>query len=324
VTIGIVGASGEVGRTMIKVLEKMEVSIGELILLASSKSAGKELIYKDKRIKIQELTEDKMKEKYDYLLFSAGGDVSRKYASLAQEYGNTVIDNSSAFRMQKDIPLVVPEINASLLKGYTGIVANPNCSTIQMVLALNRIHENAGLKEVVVSTYQAVSGAGNKGISELQAQQSGDMEIKHFPDQILNNVIPKIGEYEPNGFTQEEMKMVNETRKIFNDSGIDVFATTVRVPVFYGHSESVFFRTEKEVQLSEIKKLIEMSENVVYSDEIITPLHIAQSDLTYVSRLRKAGPKEYMMWVVADNVRVGAATNAVRILLSHAQLNTGK
>ncbi|GAB6189695.1 aspartate-semialdehyde dehydrogenase [Marinitoga arctica] len=319
--VGIVGATGEVGRTMVKVLEDLDVNVTKLKLFASKKSEGKEIKFKNKSYYVEELTEDKMKDKYDYLLFSAGSSVSRIFASIAAEYGNVVIDNSSAFRMEKDIPLVVPEINGNIIKNYRGIIANPNCSTIQMVLALSKIQEKLGISEIFVSTYQAVSGAGNKGIQELLNQINGMDVISHFPEKIMNNVIPQIGHIEENGFTQEEMKMVNETRKIYNDYSINVYPTAVRVPVLYGHSESVTFRTKKKTTLLEIKELIENTKNVVYTDNLITPINVAGSDITYVSRLRKMDEYTFLMWIVADNVRVGAATNAVRILLKHFELN---
>ncbi|MBM7559213.1 aspartate-semialdehyde dehydrogenase [Marinitoga litoralis] len=322
--IGVVGATGEVGRTMVKVLEEQNVEVTELRLFASKKSEGKEIKFKDKSFFVEELTEEKMKEKFDYLLFSAGGSVSKKYAPIASEHGNTVIDNSSAFRMDNNIPLVVPEINGEILKGYTGIIANPNCSTIQMVLALRDVEKKLGISEIFVSTYQAVSGAGNKGITELLEQQNGKNNINHFPEIINNNVIPVIGPILENGFTEEEMKMVNETRKIYDDYSIRVYPTAVRVPVLYGHSESVVFRVKKETTLEEIRELLSSVDNVLYTDGLVTPINVAGTDITYVSRLRQMDEMTFLVWIVADNVRVGAATNAVRILLKHHELNNNK
>ncbi|NUU97183.1 aspartate-semialdehyde dehydrogenase [Marinitoga sp. 1138] len=318
--VGIVGATGEVGRTMIKVLEESNLKVDGLRLFASKKSAGKKLKFKDKEYTIEEISENVMREKYDYLLFSAGGNVSRRYAPIAAEAGNVIIDNSSAFRMQENIPLVVPEINGEIIKNYKGIIANPNCSTIQMALALSEIQKQIGIEEIFVSTYQAVSGAGNKGIQELLNQQNGINNTAHFPDIIMNNVIPQIGPILENGFTEEEMKMVNETRKIFNDDSISVYPTAVRVPVLYGHSESVVFRIKKDIPLETIKNLISATENVVYTEKLLTPLMVAGSNITYVSRLRKMGKNTFLIWIVADNVRVGAATNAVRILLKHLEM----
>lgn len=320
--IGIVGATGEVGRTMIEVLEKMNIPVSELRLFASKKSAGKTLIFKGKKYIVEELKKDHMMEKYDYIFFSAGIDISKKFAPIAADIGNTVIDNSSAFRLEKEIPLVVPEINWHLLRGYKGIIANPNCSTIQMVLSLYKVHRIYGIKEIVVSTYQAVSGAGRKGIVELQAQMNGEDVISVFPKKILGNVIPLIGPIKENRYTQEEIKMVNETRKILNDPNIIVHPTAVRVPVFYGHSESIFVRLMKPFKnLEELKTVLSSSENVVVTDDIITPLDIKGSDLTYICRVRAFDNISFSFWNVADNVRVGAATNAVRILKKHMELN---
>lgn len=319
--IGIVGATGEVGRTMVKVLEKQKINITELRLFASKKSEGKEIKFEDKTYYVEELTENSMKEKFDYLLFSAGASVSKKFAPIAADAGNTIIDNSSAFRMEKNIPLVIPEVNGEILKNYGGIIANPNCSTIQMVLALSAIQKEIGISEIFVSTYQAVSGAGNKGIKELFDQENGINNILHFPELIHHNVIPAIGPVLDNGFTEEEMKMINETRKIFNNYEIKVYPTAVRVSVLYGHSESITFRTKRKSTLDEIKKLLSNVENVVYTDKLITPINIAGSDITYVSRLRQMDDYTFLVWVVADNVRVGAATNAIRILLKHCKLN---
>ncbi|WP_129407839.1 aspartate-semialdehyde dehydrogenase [Marinitoga lauensis] len=322
--IGVVGATGEVGRTMVKVLEDLNVNVTELKLFASKKSKEKKIKFKNNDYIVEQLTEEKMKEKYDYLLFSAGSTVSKKFAPIAADYGNTVIDNSSAFRMKKNIPLIVPEINGMLLKDYKGIIANPNCSTIQMVLALSSLEKEFGISEIFVSTYQAVSGAGNKGIKELLDQENGNNNFNHFPELIHHNVIPVIGPFEDNGFTQEEMKMVNETRKIFNDESIKVYPTAVRVPVLYGHSESITFRLKSNATIESIKNLIIKTENVKYSENLITPLNVAGSDITYVSRLRQMDENTFLVWVVADNVRVGAATNAVRILLKHFELNHRK
>ncbi|KLO24365.1 aspartate-semialdehyde dehydrogenase [Marinitoga sp. 1197] len=319
--IGIVGATGEVGRTMIKVLEEFDLDITELRLFASKKSQGKEIKFKNKNYFVEELTEEKMKEHYDYLLFSAGSTISKKFAIIASKNGNTVIDNSSAFRMEKDIPLIVPEINGDIIKNYKGIIANPNCSTIQMVLALSNIQKEIGISEIFVSTYQAVSGAGNKGMKELLDQENGNNNINYFPDLIHHNVIPLIGNIMQNGFTEEEMKMVNETRKIFNNNKIKIYPTAVRVPVLYGHSESVAFKINGKSSVKELKKLISNVENVVYTEELITPLNVAGSNITYVSRLRQIEEDTFLLWIVADNVRVGAATNAVRILLKHYELN---
>lgn len=321
--VAVVGATGEVGRMFLKLFEEYKLidEIQELRLFASERSEGQKIKVGTNYYTVEKLDEEKMKEKYDYILFSAGGSVSEKFVPIAEKAGNVIIDNSSFFRMKKNIPLVVPEINGEILKGYKGIIANPNCSTIQMVLALNNIYKSLIIKEIVVSTYQAVSGAGNKGLKELLNQQQGGKEVKHFPKMINNNVIPLIGDKLENGFTKEEEKMIEETKKIFVDNSIKIFPTTVRVPVLYGHSESIFFRTEKDASINELIDLVEKTPNVIYTDEYISPIEVAGTDNTYVSRLRKPEDKTFLMWVIADNIRVGAATNAIRILLKHKELN---
>ena len=322
VKVGVVGATGEVGRTMVKVLEEFNVPVTELRLFASERSVGKEIEFKGEKFKVELLTEESMKWKCDYFLFSAGASVSRKFAPIAAENGVTVIDNSSAFRMEKEIPLVVPEVNAYLLKGYTGIIANPNCSTIQMILSIYKLHEVYGIEEIFVSTYQSVSGAGHKGIEELLAQERGENVMKVFPKPIHRNVIPLIGDIQENLFSQEEMKMVNETRKILNDYSIRVYPTTVRVPVLYGHSEAIMVRLKKPYEsLEKVREVIASGEDVVVTDDLITPVDVAGKNETYVCRLRAADERSILFWNVADNIRVGAATNAVRILLKHAEMN---
>ena len=319
--IGVVGASGEVGRTMVQVLEESQMKIGELRLFASSRSAGTTMTFSGKDQIIEELTEKSMEEKFDYLLFSAGSSISKKFAPIAAKNGNVIIDNSSAFRMEKEIPLVIPEINPETLKDYQGIIANPNCSTIQMLLALNLVQRKLGIEEIVVSTYQSVSGAGNKGIQELKKQIEGSADIGHFPAQIFQNVVALIGDPLESGFTAEELKMLYETQKIFDCKDIEVHPTAVRVPVVYGHSESIWFRTKKDITLKELQSIISESPSVQYSEKLITPLEIAGSDITWVTRLRHSGDRKFFIWVVADNVRVGAATNAVRILQKHFEIN---
>ena len=322
VKLAVVGSTGEVGRMIIKILEEKSVRPEGVDFYASAKSAGSKLTFAGKEYEVKELTAEAMKTGYDYLLFSAGGAVSREYAPLAAEAGSVVIDNSSAFRMDEDIPLVVPEINGDLLKGYRkGIVANPNCSTIQMVLGLSKIHELFGIRSIVVSTYQSVSGAGRGGMDELEEQMRGSTEAKKFGKQIHLNVIPKIGTLLDNGFTDEEMKMVNETRKIFRDPDICVWPTTVRVPVLYSHSEAVFAETRKPFTLAGLADALRGSESVVYSEDLVTPQDGAGTDSVFVSRLRAFDDTRFLCWNVADNIRVGAATNAVRILLKHRELN---
>jgi len=320
--IAVVGSTGEVGRMMTRVLEEQNVRPSLIRFFSSRRSAGTEVTFMGKTYYSEELVESSFDDHYDYALFSAGAEVSRRFSPIAAGRGTTVIDNSSAFRLEKDIPLVVPEINGDLLRNYHGIVANPNCSTIQMVLSLQQVHNLYGLKTIVVSTYQAVSGAGRKGIEELDLQEKGLAPVSPvFTRQIYRNVVPQIGEILDNGFSNEEMKMVLETRKIFDDQDISIWPTAIRVPVEYGHSESLYVETRKPFVLEDLKRVIASSENVVLKDQIITPLEISGSDLTFVARLRSFDGERFLMWNIADNIRVGAATNAVRILLKHALLN---
>lgn len=322
--IAVAGATGEVGRAMTKVLQDLQVKPDEITFLASERSAGKEITFYNKSYKVEVLSEESITRGYDYILFSAGSKVSRQYAPLAAEAGSLIIDNSSAFRMEENIPLVVPEINGSLLKGYKGIVANPNCSTIQMVLSLYRIHEHYGIQKIVVSTYQAVSGAGHKGVAELEAQEGGDLENRAFSRQIHRNLIPQIGDFLDDGFSEEEMKMVNETKKILGDESILIWPSTVRVPVEYSHSETIYAETAKSFDLEELTDIIRSGENVTVTDDFTTPLDAAGKDATFVSRIRSFNSTGFVLWNVADNIRVGAATNAVRILKKHASLNDVK
>lgn len=320
--VGIVGATGAVGRNMIEVLENSKLDFSEVRFFASERSAGQVLKFRGVDVPVEILSAERMKEGFDYLLFSAGSDVSKKFAPIAAEYGSVVIDNSSAFRMVPEIPLVVPEINGRLLKNYRGIVANPNCSTIQMVLALYRVHDRYQLHEIFVSTYQAVSGAGYKAIREYENQLNGSTEYSVFARQIAHNVIPLIGDIVKD-ITQEEWKMINETRKILNSNSIAVFPTTVRVPVRIGHSESVIARTLFPIMTKEdLLETIASGEDVILHEDIITPLEVEKDDYVHVSRVRLFDAHTFGMWVVADNLRVGAATNAVRILEKHLELNS--
>lgn len=323
-TIGIVGATGAVGQKMIEILMERDLGIKELRLFASERSAGETIrIDKlDKDIEVELLTEDVMKEKYDYLLFVAGGEISKIFAPIAAEAGNMVIDNSSYFRMDKNIPLVIPEVNLDVLKGYRGIIANPNCSTTQMVLAIAPLYKKYGIKRIVVSTYQAVSGSGYKAMDEL-ANQLKDENHGHevYTRKIAGNCIPHIDVFEENGFTKEELKMVYETHKILKDDKIEINPTAVRVPVVYGHSESIYLELEKEVDIGEIRNLLENSPGIIVQDDLLkneypTPLETAGTDSTYIGRIRKDlyNPKGISLWVVSDNLRKGAATNAIQIM----------
>ncbi len=313
--IGVVGATGEVGRTMVKVLEERGHDFSRLRLFASRRSVGNTLEFNSKKIAVEELTEDAMKEGFDFLLFSAGREVSKKFAPVVAMHGATVVDNSSAFRMEPSVPLVVPEINSDILNGYHGIIANPNCSTIQLVLALNPLHIHYNLKSVVVTTMQAVSGSGYKGINELKSQiMDNNVDPNIYPRKIAYNCIPQIGPILKNGFSEEEMKMVNEIQKIMSCS-CDVNATTVRVPVIYGHSESVYAEFEKEFDLNNVKNILGEAPSIKVWNDYPTALEVKGDDLSHIGRLRiSRDGKGLLFWNVADNVRVGAATNAVKIL----------
>ncbi len=324
--VAVVGATGAVGNEMVATLEKNKFPVKNLTLLASARSVGKTLTYKGEDIPIAELKEDSFKG-IDIGLFSPGGAVSQKFAPIAAASGCVVIDNTSAFRMDPDVPLVVPEVNAHAIKFYKnkGIIANPNCSTIQMVVVLKPLHDAARIKRVVVSTYQAVSGTGKKAIFELEQQvlaiyNNKPIEKKVYPWQIAFNCLPHIDSFLENGYTKEEMKMVNETKKIMEDDAIAVTATTVRVPVFYGHSESVNIEFEKDVTPDEARRLLSKAPGVKVVDDPSKnkyPLAIeaAGKDDTFVGRIRRDESVAHglNLWVVADNIRKGAALNAVQI-----------
>lgn len=321
-TIGLVGGTGAVGVKMMEILQERKVPIDTLRVFASQRSAGKKIEFNDKEVTVELLTEEVMKEKFDYLLFSAGGSVSAKYAPIAAEAGNIVIDNSSQWRMTEGIPLVVPEVNSHVLKGYKGIIANPNCSTIQMIVALAPLHKRYDIEKIVVSTYQAVSGSGHNAIVELENQMKDPQyPNKVYPKKIVANCIPHIDTFEENGFTKEELKMVYETQKILEDNTIEVNATTVRIPVFYGHSESIYLEFKETPDVKEVKEILSNAPGVVVMDnpannEYPTPLETANTDDTYVGRIRKDlyNEKALSLWVVADNLRKGAATNAIQVI----------
>ena len=320
--IAIVGATGEVGRMMLTCLQEYEVPVNDLSLFASSRSAGEQLFYEDRPITVQELDENALTTPYDYVLFSAGGSVAKSFAPIAARAGSVVIDNSSAFRMEPEIPLVVPEINGDLLETYKGIIANPNCSTIQMVLPLAVLDKLFGLNKVVVSTYQSVSGSGHQGILTLEKQRAGNTDNGIYPQIIDLNVIPQIGVILDSGYSQEEEKMHLETRKILRKEKIAVCATTVRVPVIYGHSESVYAEFDMPVDLAMAAQALAESQSIEYSENsYLTPRELGSSDNSHVCRLRQGvDERSVCFWNVAHNVRLGAASNAVRILIRHAAL----
>jgi len=316
--IAIVGATGMVGRTFLKVLEEVDLPAESFTLLASSRSAGTKLTLRGKEYEVQELTENSF-DGIDIALFSAGGSTSEKFAPIAASKGCLVIDNSSAWRMDPEVPLVVPEVNPEDIKKHKGIIANPNCSTIQAMVALRPLQLKYGIKRIVYSTYQAVSGAGLGGYNDLKNGINGEAP-KKFNHPIFNNCLPQIDTFLPNGYTKEEMKMVNETRKILGDDNMKITATTVRVPVFDCHSESINVELEKPFDLAELRACLEAAPGLVVQDDIencVYPMACTAvgTNETYVGRIRRDESVEngVNLWVVADNIRKGAATNAVQI-----------
>lgn len=317
--IAVVGATGLVGSTMIKILKERNFPVTELIPVATEKSLGKEIIYNGTSYKVISAA-DAIAKKPDVAIFSAGGQTSTDLAPLFAAAGCTVIDNSSAWRMHPDIKLVVPEVNGKILTKEDKIIANPNCSTIQMVIVLHPLHERYKLKRVIVSTYQSVSGSGKKGVDQLMNERAGRNEEKLYPYTIDLNVIPHIDTFLDNGYTKEEMKMVNETRKIMGDETIGITSTTVRIPVKGGHSESVNAEFEKDFQLEEVRKILGNSKGIIVVDDpsqkkYPMPLDAEGKDDVFVGRIRRdeSQPHTLNMWIVADNLRKGAATNAIQI-----------
>ncbi|MDO8282618.1 MAG: aspartate-semialdehyde dehydrogenase [Thermodesulfovibrionia bacterium] len=323
-TVAVVGATGAVGNEMVSILEERNFPVGELRLFASERSEGSTLDFHGKAIAVEVLKADVFKG-IDIALFSAGGDRSIEFAPIAAKAGCVVIDNSSAWRMDPEVPLVVPEVNPHDLKWHKGIIANPNCSTIQMVLPLKPIHDAAKIKRVVVTTFQSVSGTGKKAMDELLEQSAAflnfkDITPKVYPHQIAFNCLPHIDSFLDNGYTKEEMKMINETRKILGDSSLRITATTVRVPVFKCHSESVNIETEKKLSADEVRALLSASDGIIVYDApekniYPLPIYVAGKDETYIGRIREDESVEngINMWIVADNIRKGAALNAVQI-----------
>ena len=317
--IAVVGATGMVGRTFLKVLEEVKLPAESYTLFSSARSAGTHLTFMGKDYVVKELTETSFDEGFDIALFSAGGSTSEKFAPIAAKKGCVVIDNSSAWRMDDNVPLVVPEVNPDDIKWNKGIIANPNCSTIQAMVALKPLHDKYKIKRVVYSTYQAVSGAGLAGYKDLENGLKGEAP-KKFPHQIAGNCLPHIDVFLPNGYTKEEMKMVNETRKILGDQSIKITATTVRVPVFNSHSESINVEFYNQFDLDDLRKTLENAPGVVVQDDVehdVYPLALdaAGKNETFVGRIRRDESVEsgVNLWVVADNIRKGAATNAVQI-----------
>ncbi len=332
--VAVVGATGAVGREMIKVLEERNFPVSDIRLLASQRSAGKTLKFKDTEVTVEELKPESSKG-VDIALFSAGSERSKQFAPEAVKRGAVVVDNSSAFRMEQDVPLVVPEVNPEDVDWHTGIIANPNCSTIQMVVALKPLYDVSRIKRVVVATYQAVSGAGAEAVEELKVQTKAVLEgtavppPSKIPARIAFNCVPHIDKFFPGGYTREELKMVNETKKIMHDNEIKVTATCVRVPVFVGHSEAVNVEFEKPVSVEKAKEVLRNAPGVRLLDDFENhvypmPVDVAGTDDVFVGRIRRDDtiPSGLNLWIVADNLRKGAALNAVQIaeLLLHRNL----
>ena len=317
--IAVVGATGMVGRTFLKVLEELQLPVENYYLMASKRSAGSKVEFMGKEYVVEELTENSFDKDIDIALFSAGGSTSEKFAPIAAAKGVVVIDNSSAWRMDPEVPLVVPEVNPDDILKHKGIIANPNCSTIQAMVALKPLHDKYKIKRIVYSTYQAVSGAGLAGWQDLENGLKGE-EPKKFPHAIANICLPHIDVFLPNGYTKEEMKMVNETIKILGDDSLKITATTVRVPVFNSHSESINLEFEKQFDLDELKDVLKNAPGIVVQDDPennVYPLaaNATGTNETYVGRIRRDESVEsgVNLWVVADNIRKGAAANAVQI-----------
>ena len=318
--IAIVGATGLVGSTFLKVLEERNFPFENIYMMASARSAGKTLTFKGIDYVVEELNEHSFDKPIDIALFSAGSSTSEKFAPIAAAHGTIVIDNSSAWRMDPTVPLVVPEVNPEDIKWNKGIIANPNCSTIQAMLPLKALHDAYKIKRIVYSTYQAVSGSGLKGINDLKNGLAGSNETTAYAHPIAGNCLPHIDVFLDNGYTKEEMKMINETKKILGDDSLKITATTVRVPVFDCHSESINLEFEKPFDLEEAKQLMDNFPGLHVIDDpanAVYPLarDIAGKDEVYVGRIRRDESVENGMniWVVADNIRKGAATNAVQI-----------
>ncbi len=319
-SLALVGSTGLVGRTARKVLEEKNLPISEYVFFSSYKSAGSKIKFMGKEYIVQELNENSFDSGFDFAIFSAGGETSKKYSPIAVSKGCIVVDNSSAFRMDEDVPLVVPEVNSNDIKWNKGIIANPNCSTIQAVIPLKPLDDKYKIKRIVYSTYQAVSGAGKLGVDDLENGIKG-LPPKKFPHPIFNNCLPHIDVFEENGYTKEEMKMINETRKILGKPDLRITATTVRVPVINSHSESINVEFENDFDLNELKEVLKNYPGIILEDDMnnnVYPLatNATGHDEVFVGRIRRdeSVPFGINMWVVADNIRKGAATNAIQIV----------
>ena len=318
--VAIIGATGMVGRKFIEVLQQRNFPVENIYLFASKRSEGSLISFNGKQIVVEELKEDNIKDKIiHFALFSAGGNISLQYAPIFAKYNATVIDNSSAWRMNPEVPLVVPEVNPEDIKWNKGIIANPNCSTIQAVVALKPLQDKYGIKRIIYSTYQAVSGAGMNGYSDLEEGLKG-APPKKFSHPIANNILPHIDEFTENGYTKEEIKMIEETKKILHNGSLKITATTVRVPVYYGHSESINVELNRDFNIEEIFQLYGNSKGIILKDDVKNleypmPLDAAGCDEVFVGRIRRdfSVDNGLNLWVVADNIRKGAALNAVQI-----------
>lgn len=317
--IAVIGATGLVGQEIIKVIEEHNIKVDSLFAVASEKSVGKKFTFRDKETTVINISEA-IKQKPDIAIFSAGGAISKKFAKDFAEAGTFVIDNSSAWRMHNDIPLVVPEINADIITSETKIIANPNCSTIQMVVAINPLHKKYSIKRLVISTYQSVSGSGIKAVQQLKNERDGDFSEKEYHYEIDMNVIPHGGDFTDDGYTTEEIKLINETHKILSSPEIKITSTVVRVPVTGGHSEAINIEFEKPFELNDIKKIISNSKGITVYDNpsencYPMPKYAKGKDDVFVGRIRRdmSVDNGINIWVVADNLRKGAATNAVQI-----------
>ena len=318
--VAIVGATGLVGRSFLKVLEEKKLPIENYTLFASKNTAGSRVTFLGKEYTVQELTENSFDEGFNFALFSAGGEVSKKFAPIAASKGCIVIDNSSYFRMHDDVPLVVPEVNMEDAYKNNGIIANPNCSTIQAMLPLKALDDKYKIKRVVYSTYQAVSGAGKAALDDLE-NCDGSKPLKKFPHPIYNNCLPQIDVFADDGYTKEELKMINETRKILHEPNLRVTATTVRVPVSNSHSESINVELENNFELPELVETLNNFTNLIVVDnpekgEYPMAINATGHDEVFVGRIRRDNSVEsgVNLWVVADNIRKGAASNAVQIM----------
>lgn len=318
--LAVVGATGLVGRKVIEVLEEYSLPISQVDFFASRRSAGTEFFFKGKQCIVKELKESSFDDNYDFAIFSAGSDISKKFAPIAASKGCVVVDNSSAFRMDENVPLVVPEVNSEEILNNKGIISNPNCSTIQAVIPLKALDEKYKIKRIVYSTYQAVSGAGHEGVTDLERGMKGEDPVK-FPHPIFNNCLPHIDTFMENGYTREEEKMINETRKILKRPDLRITATTVRVPVVNSHSESINVEFENEFDLNELIDVLKSTNGVIVEDDPqnnIYPLAINATghDESFVGRIRRdfSVDSGINFWCVADNIRKGAASNAVQIV----------